>query len=119
MTTLNFERTPIGWAFWLRWVLVNITGVVVGIALMFAGVGALLDETPLAVFGAGLGAVFGTTLGIAQWLILRRYLPTTKKRTDLAERSRPARLVINATTLVCTKVVFQDTLCDTTLTLVS
>jgi hypothetical protein len=74
MATLNIERTPIGWAFWLRWVLVNITGVVVGIALMFAGVGALLDETPLAVFGAGLGAVFGTTLGIGQWLVLRRHL---------------------------------------------
>jgi hypothetical protein len=74
MAALNIERTSVGRAFWLRWVLVNITGVFVGIALMFAGVGVLLDETPQAVFGAGLGAVFGTTLGIGQWLVLRRYL---------------------------------------------
>jgi hypothetical protein len=74
MAALNIERTSVGRAFWLRWVLANIVGVVVGIALMFAGVGVLLDETPPAVFGAGLGAVFGTTIGVAQVLVLRRHL---------------------------------------------
>ena len=72
--TDNIERTPIRWAFWLRWLLATIIGVVVGIALMFAGAGALLDDAPPVMFGAGLGAVFGTTIGVAQWLVLRRHV---------------------------------------------
>lgn len=72
--TGNIERTPVKWTFWLRWLLATIIGVALGIALMFAGVGMLLDDTPPVVFGVGLGAVFGTTIGIAQWLILRRHV---------------------------------------------
>ena len=74
MAALNIERTSVGRAFWLRWELATVIGVVVGIALMFAGVGVLLNDAPPVVFRAGLGAVFGTTLGIAQWLVLRRHL---------------------------------------------
>ncbi len=70
----NARRTPIGRGFWLSWVLATVIGVVLGIALMFAGAGALLDGKPRAVFGAGLGGVFGTTIGLAQWLVLRRHV---------------------------------------------
>jgi hypothetical protein len=71
-TTTNIEHTPVRWTFGLGWLLATILGVALGIALMFAGVGALLDDVPPALFGAGLGAVFGTAIGVAQWLVLRR-----------------------------------------------
>jgi hypothetical protein len=72
--TIDTERAPVRWTFLLGWLLATVAGVAVGVAFMFAGVGALLDDAPPAVFGAGLGAVFGTTTGLAQWLILRRYV---------------------------------------------
>lgn len=68
----------VGWGFWLRWTAATVVGVVAGMAVFFAGVGAVpgvgafLDFESDAGFGAALGAIFGTAFGVAQWLVLRR-----------------------------------------------
>ena len=74
------ERARIGLGFWLLWVFATIVGVVVGMAIFFAGIGAFpgveafLDIESDAGFGAALGAIFGTAFGIGQWLVLRRHV---------------------------------------------
>ncbi len=63
----------------MRWTAATIIGVVVGMAVFFAGVGAFpgvgafLDFESDAGFGAALGAIFGTAFGVSQWLVLRRH----------------------------------------------
>lgn len=73
-------RARVGLIFWLLWLSATLVGIVVGTVLFFAGVGAFpgvvafLDFESDAGFGAALGAIFGTTFGVAQWMVLRRYV---------------------------------------------
>jgi len=59
--TDNTERPQAGWGFGVWWVLATIVGFAVGVGPTF-GVG---------VFGV---VAFGATVGIAQWLVLRRHV---------------------------------------------
>ena len=80
---MNTERKQVGWGFWLRWVsafwlwwvLASTVGLAVGGAVGGA-VGFAVYEEPagvaVVVGVAVVGAVFGASVGIAQWLVLRR-----------------------------------------------
>ena len=41
---------------------------------MFVGIGAVINDAALFVFGLVLGVVLGLTSGITQWLVLRSYI---------------------------------------------
>jgi hypothetical protein len=73
---MNFERAEVGWRFLLWWVLASTVGLAVGgvvpflmiIGMSFGGVFWAVD------FAVG-GAVFGASVGIAQWPVLRGQVP--------------------------------------------
>ncbi|MCH8876689.1 MAG: hypothetical protein IIA89_07670 [Chloroflexi bacterium] len=81
---MNTERAQVGWGFWLGWVLASTVGGAVGVAVggltLFIFVAFAVDadldvvgKTLLGAVGfAVFGAVIGASLGIAQWLVLRR-----------------------------------------------
>jgi hypothetical protein len=88
MVTPNVDRAQPGWRFWLLWMGANIAGVIVfmmtvpvlyGVIGMF--VSAPQDET-IAPEQLWIGiainlissAALGAAIGLAQWLVLRRYL---------------------------------------------
>ena len=67
------------WTSWLRWLGLTLAGLLAGfVAFLLFGItlGEFFDENlpPLA-FGLVLGAIFGTTFGIAHSRFLRRYVP--------------------------------------------
>ena len=74
MTTSEMEHSQPGRWFWLLWLLATIAGLIVSLAIMFVGLGAMLDNAPEAIFGAVFGGFLGAGYGIAQWLVLRRYV---------------------------------------------
>ncbi len=85
---MNTERAQVGWGFWLWWVLASTVGLAVGMVvrpLAFYVVGAWLtwgggievvfaldDVVAYEVAVVLSGALGGTSVGIAQWLVLRR-----------------------------------------------
>lgn len=78
------------WGLWLRWVLANTVGEVVGLgasAVVGAGLAWAITAATgsfagLAMAGAMIlvGTFEGTVVGIAQWLVLRRPLPDIRAR---------------------------------------
>lgn len=77
-----------GWALWLRWVLANAVGELIGLGAA-AVLGVLLAQAVEATFGAfaglALAGVFillgtfeGVVVGVAQWLVLRRPFPALR-----------------------------------------
>jgi hypothetical protein len=75
------HREVAGWGFWLRWIIASIVGSGIGV-LLWLGIGAGMEAAGIGSQGMvsrvllpGLvGATFGTPFGIAQWIVLRRYL---------------------------------------------
>ncbi len=76
--------------FWLRWVIANAVGELLGLGpVAFAAIllVRLFSEGsgPEALFGLGLftllGAFEGAVVGLAQWLVLRRRLPALTRRS--------------------------------------
>lgn len=70
--------------FLLRWLLASSAGVVIGMALLLAAsimlegfVAQLPGTSGDWVFGLVVGCSFGSCLGVAQWLVLRRFLAGT------------------------------------------
>ena len=76
--TDNIQRTQVGWGFWLGWVLASTVGLAVGLAAGAALLTIIAFST--LVGGSGIdpltsameGALLGASVGIAQWLVLRR-----------------------------------------------
>jgi hypothetical protein len=58
--------------FWLWWLAATLAGTIIGMAIVFLGLTTLLNSSSQAVYGFVIGAVFGATVGTAQWLVLRR-----------------------------------------------
>ena len=67
---MNTERARVGWGFWLWWVLASSAGLAVAFPVAFAVLRGVIGVG--AVGFAVAGAVIGASLGIAQWLVLRR-----------------------------------------------
>jgi hypothetical protein len=67
---MQIERAPIGWRFWLQWVVATSVGWAIGGVLLTALIGGLGDELGNVAGGAALGLLAGT----GQWLVLRRWL---------------------------------------------
>ena len=67
-------RAHVGWALWLRWVLVSSVGWALGRVLGSTAGGALGTVFGSAVGGALSGAVGGTLIGVMQWFVLRRQI---------------------------------------------
>jgi uncharacterized membrane protein len=61
--------------FWLWWLLVTLSGTILGALIAFVALTPLLSRSTQLVYGLVIGAVFGTVVGTSQWLVLRRYLP--------------------------------------------
>ena len=61
---MNTERAQVGWGLWGWWVLASTVGFILGFVVAKATFGS----------GALAGIVDGASLGIAQWLVLRRYI---------------------------------------------
>ncbi len=77
------------WALWRQWVLANVAGEIVGFgsaALLGAGAGSVIERVTggaqVAAMVAAVvaaGALEGACVGMAQWLALRRSLPTIRR----------------------------------------
>jgi hypothetical protein len=72
---MEIDRAQVGWGVWLRWLVSSAVGLAVGFIVYFplvvgfaSDVGGVL-QTLISAVG---GALFGASLGIAQWLVLRR-----------------------------------------------
>ena len=66
--TDNTERAQVGWGFWLWWVLASTVGIIVSliVGLILSAASSNLLETAM------LFAATGASVGIAQWLVLRK-----------------------------------------------
>jgi len=75
MTT---KRNSVSWGWFIIWLLGTLFGVVVGFFVFFLVMSGLGESGPgpIPVFAASLimTGCFGTVVGFAQWLILRRYV---------------------------------------------
>jgi uncharacterized membrane protein len=72
MTILKATHKHATQRFWLWWLLATVAGTIIGMAIVFLGLTALLNNLHQAAYGFVIGAVFGATVGTAQWLVLRR-----------------------------------------------
>jgi hypothetical protein len=74
---MNTVHKSVGCEFSIRWAIYSLLGFTVGI-VGFVAVGVFagdtIDSLPKFVFGVVLGAIFGSSFGIAQWRVLRRRL---------------------------------------------
>jgi hypothetical protein len=73
MATMRIERPKVGWRVWLGWMLACTASAAVALTVT----GALVRAGSLnaAVVWAVFGLVIGPSLGITQWLVLRRQIP--------------------------------------------
>jgi hypothetical protein len=69
---MKTQNKTTGWRLWFSWFLGSFLALIVGLALLIFGVGEAINNASPAVFGIVIGAIFGTGLGIAQWLVLRK-----------------------------------------------
>ena len=84
MTTTTIDRAQVGRGFWLRWVLANLVGVSVGVAvggpllMSVASFTSFFGGTRAAIGGAMVcgvgGLIIGAVSGAAQWFVLRSHV---------------------------------------------
>jgi len=65
-------KHTIDWKLGLWWSLANIGGLVLGLMILFAGLGAAINNFPPFLFGLVLGCTFGLGCAVMQWVALRR-----------------------------------------------
>jgi hypothetical protein len=69
---MKAENKTSGLKMWFLWILGAFLALIIGLALLIFGVGEALNDAVPAVFGAVIGAIFGSGLGVAQWLVIRK-----------------------------------------------
>jgi hypothetical protein len=65
-------KSAVDWKLGLWWALATIGGLFLGLVILFAGLGAVINNAPPFIFGLVLGCTFGLGVAVAQWLALRR-----------------------------------------------
>jgi len=65
-------KSSIDWKLGLWWSLATIGGLLLGLIILFAGLGAAINNAPPFIFGLVLGCTFGFGCAVLQWLALRR-----------------------------------------------
>ena len=65
-------KTAVDWKLGLWWVLATIGGLFLGLAIMFAGLGAAINNASSFVFGLIFGCTLGLGCAILQSLVIRR-----------------------------------------------
>ena len=65
-------NSAVDWKLGLWWILATIGGLILGLVILFAGLGAAINNAPPFVFGLILGCTFGLGCAVMQWVALRR-----------------------------------------------
>lgn len=60
--------------FWLRWTGYTVLAIAISIVILMAFLGRVINNWPIAAFGATVGCLFGLTTGFAQTFLLKAYL---------------------------------------------
>jgi hypothetical protein len=63
------------WKLGLWWSLATLGGLILGLIILFAGLGAAINNFPPFLFGLTIGCTFGLSCAVMQWIALRRLLP--------------------------------------------
>ena len=72
MVTMRIERAKAGWRIWRQWVLANAVGG--GVTLALTGAMIRAGRLNAAVVVAVFGLMIGSSLGLAQWPVLRHQI---------------------------------------------
>ena len=62
----------VDWKLGLWWSLATIGGLIMGLVILFAGLGAAINNFPPVLFGLVIGCTFGLGCAVMQWVALRR-----------------------------------------------
>jgi len=65
-------ENTVDWKLGLWWSLATIGGLVMGLVILFAGLGAAINNFPPFLFGLAIGCTFGLGCAVMQWVALRR-----------------------------------------------
>src|SRR5215212_5165650 len=65
-------KSAINWKLGLWWSLATIGGLILGLVILFAGLGSAINNAPPFLFGLVIGCTFGLGCAVMQWLALRR-----------------------------------------------
>jgi len=65
-------KSAIDWKLGLWWSIATLGGLVLGLVILFAGLGAAINNAPPFLFGLIIGCTFGFGCAVMQWLALRR-----------------------------------------------
>src|SRR5215211_3883513 len=65
-------KSTVDWKLGVWWSLATIGGLILGLIILFAGLGAAINNAPPFVFGLVLGCTFGFGCAVMQWVALRR-----------------------------------------------
>jgi len=67
-------KNTIDWKVGLWWALATIGGLFLGLGILFAGLGAAINNFPPFLFGLAIGCTFGLSSAVMQWIALRRLI---------------------------------------------
>lgn len=65
-------KTSRDWTLGLWWSLATLGGLILGLIILFAGLGAAINNFPPFLFGLVIGCTFGLSCAVMQWIALRR-----------------------------------------------
>jgi len=65
-------KNAVDWKLGVWWSLATLGGLVLGLIILFAGLGAAINNAPPFLFGLVIGCTFGLGCAVMQWLALRR-----------------------------------------------
>jgi hypothetical protein len=65
-------KNTVNWKLGLWWSLANLGGLILGLVILFAGLGAAINHFPPFLFGLVIGCTFGLGTAVMQWLALRK-----------------------------------------------
>src|SRR5215216_6249123 len=67
-------KSTVDWKLGVWWSLATLGGLILGLIILFAGLGAAINNASPFVFGLALGCTFGLGCAIMQWVALRHFV---------------------------------------------